>query len=46
MIYTKEWKKLRALINVHLIVNGTRTLKRGDFNVLRVEDIPKIAHEG
>jgi hypothetical protein len=36
---------MRASIDVHLIVNGTRTLKRGDFNVLRTEDIPKVAHE-
>jgi D-mannonate dehydratase len=36
---------MKASINVHLIVNGTRTLKRGAFNVLRSEDIPKVAHE-
>jgi hypothetical protein len=36
---------MRASIDVHLIVNGTRTLKRGDFNVLRSEDIPKVAHD-
>jgi hypothetical protein len=36
---------MKALINVHLIVNGTRTLKRGNFQVLRLEDIPKVAHD-
>jgi hypothetical protein len=36
---------MRASIDVHLIVNGNRTLKRGDFNVLKVEDIPKVAHD-
>jgi D-mannonate dehydratase len=36
---------LKASINVHLIVNGTPTLKRGVFTVLRSEDIPKVAHE-
>jgi hypothetical protein len=36
---------MRASIDVHLIVSGTRTLKRGDFNVLRQEDIPKVAHD-
>jgi hypothetical protein len=36
--------KMKASINVHLIVNGTRTLKRGSINVLRLEDIPKVAH--
>jgi hypothetical protein len=35
---------MRASINVHLVVNGTRTLKRGVFNVLQIEDIPKVAH--
>jgi hypothetical protein len=35
---------MKASIDVHLVVNGTRTLKRGDFNVLRSEDIPKVAH--
>jgi hypothetical protein len=35
---------MRASIDVHLVVNGTRTLKRGDFNTLRKEDIPKVAH--
>jgi hypothetical protein len=38
-------KALKASIDVHLVVNGTRTLKRGDFNILRVEDIPKVAHD-
>lgn len=36
---------MKASIDVHLIVNGTRTLKRGSFNVLRLEDIPKVAHD-
>jgi hypothetical protein len=36
---------MKASINVHLVVNGTRLLKRGVFNVLRSEDIPKVAHE-
>jgi hypothetical protein len=36
---------MKASIDVHLVVNGTRTLKRGDFNVLRSEDIPKVAHD-
>jgi hypothetical protein len=40
-----ENKTMRASIDVHLIVNGTRTLKRGDFNVLRSEDIPKVTHD-
>jgi hypothetical protein len=35
---------MKASINVHLIVNGTPSLKRGVFNVLRPEDIPKAAH--
>jgi D-mannonate dehydratase len=35
---------MKVLINVHLVVNGTRTLKRGGFTVLRSEDIPKVAH--
>jgi hypothetical protein len=35
---------MKASINVHLVVNGTRTLKRGIFTVLRSEDIPKVAH--
>jgi D-mannonate dehydratase len=38
-------KALKASIDVYLVVNGTRTLKRGSFNVLRVEDIPKVAHD-
>jgi hypothetical protein len=38
-------KALKALINVHLIVNGTPTLKRGNFQVLRLEDTPKVAHD-
>jgi D-mannonate dehydratase len=37
--------KMKASINVHLIVNGTKTLKRGSFQVLRLEDIPKVAHD-
>jgi hypothetical protein len=36
---------MKASIDVHLVVNGTKTLKRGDFNVLRTEDIPKVAHD-
>jgi hypothetical protein len=36
---------MKASINVHLKVNGTRSLKRGIFNVLRSEEIPKVAHE-
>jgi hypothetical protein len=36
---------MKASIDVHLVVNGSRTLKRGDFNVLRSEDIPKVAHD-
>jgi hypothetical protein len=36
---------MKASIDVHLRVNGTRTLKRGDFNVLKSADIPKVAHD-
>jgi hypothetical protein len=36
---------MRVSINVYMIVNRTRSLKRGDFQVLRTEDIPKVAHE-
>lgn len=44
MIYTKEWKKMKASIDVHLIVNGAKTLIRGDFQIRKAEDIPKTAH--
>jgi D-mannonate dehydratase len=36
---------MKASINVHMIVNGTKSLKRGSFQVSRSEDIPKVAHE-
>jgi hypothetical protein len=38
-------KDLKASIDVYLLVNGSKTLKRGDFQVLRLEDIPKVAHD-
>lgn len=36
---------MKASIDVHMIVNGTRSLKRGEWQVKRKEDIPKVAHE-
>jgi hypothetical protein len=36
---------MKASIDVYLTVNGTKTLKRGNFQVLRLEDIPKVAHD-
>jgi hypothetical protein len=36
---------MKASIDVHLVVNGTRTLKRGDWPVKRKEDIPKVAYD-
>jgi hypothetical protein len=36
---------MNASIDVHLVVNGTRTLKRGVWPVKRVEDIPRVAHD-
>jgi disulfide oxidoreductase YuzD len=36
---------MKASINVHLVVNGTRTLKCGVFQVSRSEDIPKVVHD-
>jgi acetolactate synthase regulatory subunit len=35
---------MKVLINVHLVVNGTRTLKRRDLQVRKVEDIPEVAY--
>jgi hypothetical protein len=36
--------KMRITINVHMIVNGTRSLKRGVFNVNKNEDIARFAY--
>jgi hypothetical protein len=35
---------MRITINVHVIVNGTRSLKRGAFNVNKTEDIVLFAY--
>jgi hypothetical protein len=35
---------MRIKIDVHMIVNGTKSLKRGEFNVNRNEDIALFAH--
>jgi hypothetical protein len=35
---------MKASIDVHLIVNGTRTLKRGVWPVKSVEDIPVVTY--
>jgi hypothetical protein len=35
---------MRITINVHMIVNGTRSLKRGEFNVNKNEDIALFAY--
>jgi hypothetical protein len=44
MIYTKEWKKMRITIDVHMIVNGTKSLKRGEFNARKNENIAQFAY--
>jgi hypothetical protein len=36
--------KMKASIDVHMIVNGTKSLKRGEFNVNRNEDIALFAY--
>jgi hypothetical protein len=35
---------MRITIDVHMIVNGTKSLKRGEFNVNRNEDIALFAY--
>jgi hypothetical protein len=35
---------MRITINVHMIVNGTRSLKRGAFNVNKNENIALFAY--
>jgi hypothetical protein len=35
---------MNASIDVHLVVNGTRTLKRGVWPVKKVEDIPVVTY--
>jgi hypothetical protein len=35
---------MRITLDVHMIVNRTRSLKRGEFNVRRNEDIPQFAY--
>jgi hypothetical protein len=36
---------MRITIDIHLIVAGARTMKGGYFDVLREEDITKVAHD-
>jgi hypothetical protein len=36
---------MTASIDVHLIVNGTKTLVRSDFQVYRLDEIPRVAHD-
>lgn len=35
---------MKITINLHMIINGTRTMKCGDFYVKASEDIPKFAY--
>jgi hypothetical protein len=35
---------MRITIDLHMIINGTRTLTRGDWQVKKQEEIPKVAH--
>jgi hypothetical protein len=35
---------MRITIDVHMIVNGTRSLKRGEFNIRKNEDIEQFAY--
>jgi hypothetical protein len=35
---------MRITIDLHLIINGTPSLQRGEFNVRHNEDIPLFAH--
>jgi hypothetical protein len=35
---------MRIIINVHMVINGTRSLKRGEFNVHKNEDIVLFAY--
>jgi hypothetical protein len=39
-----ENKTMKASIDVHLVVNGTRSLVRGEWQVRNAEDIPKVAY--
>jgi hypothetical protein len=36
---------MKVSIDVYMIVNGTKSLKRGEWQVKRNEDIPKVAYE-
>jgi hypothetical protein len=35
---------MRVTIDLHMVVNGTRSLKRGSFDVNRNEDIAQFAY--
>lgn len=35
---------MKVNVDIHLIVNGAKTIQRGDFQVRKQEDIPKVAH--
>jgi hypothetical protein len=36
--------KMRITIDLHMVVNGTRTLNRGSFDVSKNEDIAQFAY--
>jgi hypothetical protein len=35
---------MRASIDLHLVINGTRTLRRGDFQLQWNENVTTVAH--
>lgn len=45
MTYMKEWKTMKVTIDVHLIINGTKSFTGAYFNVRKEEDIPKVAYD-
>lgn len=36
---------MRITIDIHLVINGTRTLKSAEFNVYKEDNIPRVAHD-
>jgi hypothetical protein len=36
---------MRITLVIHMLVNGIRSMKCGEFNVKKSEDIPRFAHD-
>jgi hypothetical protein len=36
---------MRITLDIHMVVNGIRSMKCGEFNVKNTEDIPRFAYD-